>query len=88
VFLPHPWRPTDWPTVTRREGVLRVGHERCCGRDVHRKTVVACALVPDEADRVRKLARTFGTMTADLLALSDWLTRLGVAPIAMESTGV
>jgi transposase len=31
--------------------------------------------------------RTFGTMTADLLALSDWLQAAGVTQVAMESTG-
>jgi transposase len=31
--------------------------------------------------------RTFGTMTADLLALSDWLLSKGVTHVAMESTG-
>ena len=32
--------------------------------------------------------RTFGTMTAELLALSDWLEAHGVTHVAMESTGV
>ena len=32
--------------------------------------------------------RTFGTMTADLLALADWLDAEGVRHVAMESTGV
>ena len=32
--------------------------------------------------------RTFSTMTADLLALSDWLAGHGVTHVAMESTGV
>jgi len=50
--------------------------------------VVACVLLTEEAGRVRKLTRTFGTMTADLLALSDGLAALGVTQIAMESTGV
>jgi transposase len=31
--------------------------------------------------------RTFGTMTADLLAMSDWLTSLQITHVAMESTG-
>ncbi len=66
---------------------MQVVHERCCGLDVHRKTVVACVLLTEEG-QVRKVARTFGTMTADLLVLSDWLAGLGVIQIAMESTGV
>ena len=31
--------------------------------------------------------RTFGTMTVDLLALSDWLTSKQITHVAMESTG-
>jgi transposase len=31
--------------------------------------------------------RTFGTMTTELLALSDWLMNYGVTHVAMESTG-
>jgi hypothetical protein len=31
---------------------------------------------------------TFGTMTAELLALRDWLTAHGVTDVAMESTGM
>lgn len=58
-------------------------YERCCGLDVHKKTVVACVRTP----RGRE-TRTFGTMTRDVLALSDWLAESQVTPVAMESTGV
>jgi transposase len=62
---------------------------RCCaGLDVHKKTVVACVRRLDEAGRVHQEVRTFGAMTADLLALSDWLAEHGVTQVAMESTGV
>jgi transposase len=56
--------------------------ERCAGLDVHKKTVVACARTP-----VGVITRTFGTMTAELLELSDWLASQGVTHVAMESTG-
>ena len=62
---------------------------RCCaGLDVHKKTVVACVRRLDEAGRVHQEVRTFGTMTGDLLTLSDWLAERGVTQVAMESTGV
>ena len=63
-------------------------HACCAGLDVHKKTVVACIrrVGPDGA--VSREVRTFGTMTAELLALSDWLEAQGVGPVAMESTGV
>ncbi len=67
---------------------MRVVYRRCCGLDVHRKTVVACVLLTGDDGRVCKQVRTFGTMTAELLALADWLDTLGVTQIAMESTGV
>ncbi len=37
---------------------------------------------------VQQEVRTFGTMTADLLALGDWLAGYAVDQVAMESTGV
>ena len=67
---------------------MRVLHERCCGLDVHKKTVVACVLLTQDDGSVQRRVRTFGTMTGDLLALSDWLAGLEIAQIALESTGV
>ena len=60
----------------------------CAGLDVHKKTVVACVRRVEPAGRAREEVRTFGTMTADLLALADWLAEHGVTHVAMESTGV
>ena len=57
--------------------------ERCCGLDVHKKPVVACAITPEVQE-----VRTFRTMTRDLLALADWLKDHRVTHVAMESTGV
>ena len=52
---------------------MRIEYERGCGLDVHKKTVVACLLVPDGHGGRQKQTRTFSTMTADILALADWL---------------
>jgi transposase len=60
----------------------------CCGLDVHKDTVVACLVTLDDDGRARKELRTYATMTADLLALADWLRAAGCARVAMESTGV
>ncbi len=62
--------------------------ERCCGLDVAQKTVAACVRLPSSAGGRQEIIRTFGTMTADLLALRAWLQALGVSHVAMESTGV
>jgi transposase len=63
-------------------------HRCCAGLDVHKKTVVACVRRIDAAGRVEQEVLSFGTMTAELLALSDWLAARGVRQVAMESTGV
>jgi len=67
---------------------MQVVHERCCGLDVHKRTVVACVLITASDGVVQREVRTFGTMTADLLALSDWRDERSVSHIALESTGV
>ncbi len=67
---------------------MRVVYERCAGLDVHKQTVVACRIVPDQSAGWRSEVRTFGTMTEELLALADWLRAEQVSHVAMESTGV
>ncbi|MGH2389190.1 MAG: IS110 family transposase, partial [Chloroflexota bacterium] len=52
-------------------------YARCCGLDVHKRTVVACLLTPGTGREPEKTVRTFGTMTEDILALLDWLTERG-----------
>jgi transposase len=66
---------------------MDVVYTQCAGLDVHKKTVVAAIIVPDGQGGSHKETRTFGTMTVDLLALSDWLMGHGVTHAAMESTG-
>jgi transposase len=62
---------------------MEVTYPYCAGLDVHKKTVVACVMTPEGRE-----TKTFGTMTADLLVLADWLLEGGVTHVAMESTGV
>ena len=61
---------------------MEVVVERCCGLDLHKKTVVAWVRTP-EGEQVRR----FGTMTRELLRLLEWLQRERVRVVAMESTG-
>src|SRR5262249_6883146 len=63
-------------------------HPCCAGLDVHKKTVVACIRRAGPDGRVGRQVRTFGAMTADLIALADWLDAEGVTHVALESTGV
>jgi transposase len=65
------------------EAIFRI----VAGFDVHSKTVAVCLRRVIDGKAFKEI-RTFGTMTRDLLALSDWLTSEGVTHVAMESTGV
>jgi transposase len=67
---------------------MDVIYSRCSGLDVHKKSVTACRIVPGPDGKPHKEIQTFGTMTADLLRLSDWLVQGEVTHVAMESTGV
>lgn len=62
---------------------MQVLYKRCCGLDVHKKTVTACAITPEG-----KEVKTFGTMTEEIFALVEWVKEKGCTHAAMESTGV
>ncbi len=62
---------------------MEVVYPRTAGLDEHKKTVVACVITPEV-----KETRTFGTVTADLRKLKEWLVECKVSHVAMESTGV
>jgi len=66
---------------------MEVTFTHCAGLDVHKKTVVACCITPDAQGQKVVETRTFGAMTADLLALSDWLSSRGITHVVMEATG-
>src|SRR5688572_2815879 len=67
---------------------MEVVYPCCCGLDVHKVSVTACVLWAERGGRARKEKRRFGTFTADLLQLADWLRACGVTHVAMEATGV
>jgi len=62
-------------------------------REVHRNAAgVDCGAaehyVAVPQDRDTQPVRCFGTFTADLVALADWLKQCRITTVAMESTGV
>jgi transposase len=67
---------------------MEVIYTHCCGLDVHKKTVVACRIMPGPDEQLLRETRTFGTMTSDLLSLLDWLQESGCTHVAMESSGI
>jgi transposase len=66
---------------------MEVLYSHCAGLDVHKKTVVVCRLGVDAKGHKVKSVETFGTTTAELLRVSDWLTAGECTHVAMESTG-
>jgi transposase len=65
---------------------MEVVYSRCGGVDVHKKQVTACARIAS-GSKFEIEVREFGTMTRDLLSMSDWFKERGVEHVAMESTG-
>lgn len=61
---------------------MEVLHERCCGLDVHKKSITACIITPEG-----KETKTFFTMTRNLIELTDWIKGKRCTHVGMESTG-
>ena len=61
---------------------MEVLYERCCGLDVHKKSITACILTANGKKR-EKVLRRFGTMTTELLELAVWLKRFSVTHVAI-----
>src|SRR5882724_11496631 len=74
----------------RGRGVMDVVLTHGAGLAVHQKTVMACRVTPDplgqQADGLMEV-KACGTLTRDVLTLSDGLSAAGVTPVAMASTG-
>ena len=66
---------------------MEVVYTRCCGLDVHKKSISACILIREKG-KEEKLERRFGTFTGELEELAEWLEQHEVSMVAMEATGV
>lgn len=68
--------------------IVSAVHPRCCGLDVHKESISACLLVT-AADGLESCElQQFGTFTADLRRLLDWLLENDCPVVALESTGI
>lgn len=67
---------------------MQVVYSRCCGLDVHKKSVTACVLVFDQQGRRSVRKKQFETHQQGLQRLMLWLYASKVEQAAMESTGV
>jgi transposase len=53
---------------------MEVVHTRCCGLDVHKKSISACIVIREHG-KTEKLERQFGSFTWELEDLGDWLAK-------------
>lgn len=65
------------------DGLERI-QPHAAGVDIGAHEIMVCVPGPDST----QIVRAFGTYTADLEALADWLTGHEIETVAMESTGV
>src|SRR5207247_9754479 len=65
---------------------MRIMYERCCGLDIHKASITACALITEKG-KTQEETRRFGTMTDDLRALAGWLQQKEIRQVPLESTG-
>lgn len=69
-------------TVRFYEGLPKI-RANAAGMDIGAKEIWV-----DVGDKDKEGVRQFGTFTADLNEMADWLKRCGIGTVAMESTGV
>jgi len=60
---------------------------RCCGIDVHKKSLSVHVRPPAGQTEMAPKDRVFRTFSRDLRALRGWLRNCGVTEVVMESTG-
>jgi len=66
---------------------MQVLYPRCCGLDVHKRSITACCLWFNHARQRQEETRQFGTQTTELRRLSAWLREHEVKHLVMEATG-
>jgi transposase len=59
----------------------------CCGLDVHKRSITRCCLWFTNTRQRQEKTRQFGTQTAELRRLVAWLREHEVKHVVMEATG-
>jgi transposase len=66
---------------------MATSYRRCCGIDVHKKSIQVYVLPPQGQTQIKALEREYRTFSRDLRRLRGWLNRQRVSEVVMESTG-
>ena len=75
-------------TQSEDSRIIKIVHPICCGMDVHKKSISACIIYPDENGDEKHEIKVFSTFTDELERLKDWLMEYECPVVAMESTGI
>ena len=67
---------------------MQILYPRCCGLDIHKRSIVACVLADTATGSVDREVRTFGTTTRERQALVTCPQTWHCPIVAMESTSV
>lgn len=76
--------------MTRKDDskIIGIVHPICCGLDVHKESISACVVYPDQDGVDQHEIKVFGTFTDDLIRLKVWLLDHECPVAALESTGI
>jgi transposase len=66
---------------------MPTSYRRCCGIDVHKKSIQVHVLPPQGQSQIKPLEREYRTFSRDLRRLRGWLKGCQVTEVVMESTG-
>ena len=66
---------------------MQVLYSRCCGLDLHKRSITGCCLWFNNTQQRQEETRQFGTETAELRRLATWLREHEVKKVVMEATG-
>lgn len=83
-FIPKMYDPDSASLAAAVDTKLHILHPNAAGIDIGE----AEHWVAVSPDRDPQPVRRFGTFSADLHALADWLIACGITTVAMESTGI
>ncbi|MEW6003646.1 MAG: IS110 family transposase [Nitrospirota bacterium] len=62
--------------------------KRCCGLDVHKKSIIATLLKEGNEGKISRKVKEFGTFKEDVMKMKQWLIKEKCEAVAMESTGI
>lgn len=79
--------PASIACLVEQERTLQILYPRCCGLDVHKKSITGCCLWFEAQGPRQEEIRKFGTDTAELRRLAAWLRQHEVKHVVMEATG-